>query len=198
MKFKKVRRLVLVFGFVLLIYFVVNAVRIYNYSSLYYESKSDIAIVLGAGTNLGKVSPVFKERINHAIFLYKKGVVKKLLFTGGVGKNQKQSDSQSAKDFAIANGVSEVDILIEENSKFTIGNLRESKLILDDFGFKSTLLVSDPLHMKRAMILAENYNINCKPSPTKTTMYRSVWTKTKSLIYETFYFSIREVMYLFC
>lgn len=40
--------------------------------------KTDAGIVLGAASWNGKPSPVFKERINHAISLYKNGNIKRL------------------------------------------------------------------------------------------------------------------------
>ena len=178
-------------------YFVLNSIRIYNYSFKYYETESDVAIVLGAGTNDGKLSPVFKERINHSIVLYKKDVVDKIIFTGGYGRGQKQSDSQSAKNYALRNGIPEKDILIEEESNYTIENLKQSKQIMNSLELTSALLVSDPMHMKRAMKLAKYYEIDCKPSPTKTTMYKSAKTKISQLLYETFYFSLREPISIF-
>jgi len=195
-KFKKRKYIVLVLGLILA-YFTINAIRIQSYSRIYFETKSDVAIVLGAGTYDGKLSPVFRERINHSIFLYNKGLVDKLLFTGGFGALQTQSDSQVAKHYALKCGIPENVILIEEKSEYTIENLSESKLILDSLGLKTILLVSDPLHMKRAMTLAESFDMICQPSPTKTTMYKSINSKVKSLLYETFYFSIREVISIF-
>ncbi len=182
---------------ILFSYFLLNAVRIYRYSLKYYENQSDVAIVLGAGTNQGKLSPVFKERINHSILLYKKGIVDKIIFTGGFGKNQKQSDSKTAKNYALENGIPENDIFIEEESNYTVENLINSKQIMDSLKLTSALLVSDPLHMKRAMKLAKYHGIHCNPSPTKTTMYTSSKTKTRQLLYETFYFSVRELISIF-
>ena len=42
--------------------------------------KTDAGIVLGAASWNGKPSPVFKERINHAISLYKNGNIKRLFY----------------------------------------------------------------------------------------------------------------------
>lgn len=42
------------------------------------DVKTDAGIVLGAASWNGKPSPVFKERINHAISLYKNGNIKRL------------------------------------------------------------------------------------------------------------------------
>lgn len=181
----------------LLGYLILNAFRIHCYSFNYSEAKSDVAIVLGAGTNNGKLSPVFRERINHSIFLFKKGRVDKIFFTGGFGKGQHQSDSQVAKNYALSYGIPEKDILIEDRSQYTFQNLREAKPIMDSIGLKTALIISDPLHMKRAMLLAKSYKFDCKPSPTRTSMYQSFYPKAKLLFYETLYFSLREPMSVF-
>jgi len=192
----KKKKYIILFGLIIG-YFLLNSIRIYNYSFVYSENKSDVAIVLGAGTNDGKLPPVFKERINHSILLYNNGIVNKIILTGGFGKGQKQSDSQTAKYYAIEKGIPEENIIIEEKSKYTTENLEQSKQIMDSLGMKSALIVSDPLHMKRAIKLAENYGIVCKSSPTKTTMYKSTYPKIKQLLYETFYFSLREPISIF-
>lgn len=171
-------------------FFIINAFRIHEYSKIYTQEKADVAIVLGAGTNNGNLSPVFRERINHAIYLYKKQLVNQIIFTGGYGTDQATSDSQIAKQYAIKMGVSPTDLIIEEKSRYTVENLIESKNIMDSLNYKTALLISDPLHMKRAMKMAEELGINCQPSPTQSSMYRSWGTKWRSLCYETFFYSI--------
>ena len=178
----------------LLFYFVLNAGRIYVYSYEYHNHRADVAIVLGAGTNNGKVSPIYKERINHGLMLYNRGIVDYILLTGGYGKGQHQSDSRTAKNYALALGIPDTAILIEEVSQTTFENLEASKKILDALEVKNILLVSDPLHMKRAMLIATTCEIECSPSPTQTSMYRSPSTKLKQLLYESFYFSVRELI----
>jgi uncharacterized SAM-binding protein YcdF (DUF218 family) len=191
------KRIYIILPLMILGYFILNSIRIYKYSFIYFEDKSDVAIVLGAGTNEGILSPIFKERINHSLLLYKKGLVDKIIFTGGFGKGQKESDSQIAKNHAIKNGVPDYNIIIEDKSQFTIENIKESKLIMDSLGVKTALIISDPLHMKRAIKLAGHSGIECKPSPTQTTMYQSIYPKTKLLFYETFFFSLREIISIF-
>lgn len=192
--YKYLKRILALFGLVVFGYFIYNAVQIYQFSHEYRQDKSDVAIVLGAGTSDGKVSPVFRERINHAVHLYREGLVKKVIFTGGFGKGQSKSDSRIAMEYAIDHGLPERDILIEESSSYTIENLIESKKILDSLKFESVLLVSDPIHMKRSIDLAHNMGINCKSSPTTTSMYQSTGTKLKSLIYETVFYTGGKVV----
>lgn len=171
----------LIFGF-----FIINAFRIHEYSKIYTEEKSDIAIVLGAGTNNGNLTPVFTERINHAIYLYKKQLVDQIIFTGGYGTDQANSDSQIAQQFAIQMGVSPTNLIIEKKSRYTLENLIESKIIMDSLSYSTALLVS----VKRSMKMAEELGIKCQPSPTQTSMYRTWKTKWRSLCYETFFYSI--------
>jgi uncharacterized SAM-binding protein YcdF (DUF218 family) len=172
-----------------------NAIKIYQYAFEYSEKKSDVAIVLGAGTNKGKLSPVFTERINHSIYLYQKELIKKIIFTGGKGANQTLSDSQIAKKYAIEQGVPSNDILIEEHSAYTYENLAEAKLIMDSLHFSTALIVSDPIHMKRAMELAVLAKIECESSPTKTSMYKSTLPKLKFLVYETFFYTLGKLTF---
>ena len=190
---KKYRQILLLILLVFLVFFITNAITIYNYSFEYSEEKSDAAIVLGAGTDNGQLSPIFKERINHSIYLFNENIVEIILLTGGYGVGQKQSDSEIAKQYLLSQDIPNEAIVIEEKSRYTIENLIESVQIMDSLGLKSALIVTDPLHMKRSIDLAKKLKINCKPSPTKTTMYRSFFPKTKSLIYEAFYYSIGQI-----
>ncbi|MDG1915742.1 MAG: YdcF family protein [Crocinitomix sp.] len=182
-------------GIAIAVFMLFNAISIYQYSLKYSEKKSDVAIVLGAGTSDGIRSPVFTERINHGIYLYKKARINKIIFTGGKGENQTLSDSQIAKEYAIEQGVPSNDIFIEEHSIYTYENLAEAKLIMDSLHFSSALIVSDPIHMQRSMELAISAKIDCESSPTQTSMYKSTFPKLKFLAYETFFYTLGKLTF---
>ena len=188
--FRKVLKYLSYFIIIFIAGMIINAFRIYAFSDQYFDSKSDVAIVLGAGTKNGIVSAVFRERINHGINLFKTEKVDYIIFTGGLGKNQKESDSKIAKKYAILNGIPEDKILIEEKSTITFTNLKYSKIIIDSLNLTSVLIVSDPLHMKRSIAMTKKLKINSKPSPTPTSMYKSKSTKFRSLIYESFFYNL--------
>jgi len=57
---------------------IINSFRIYSFSKKYYEISSDVGIVLGAGVKNGKLSPVFRERVNHSIKLFNIGFIKNM------------------------------------------------------------------------------------------------------------------------
>ena len=149
---------------------------------------ADAAIVLGAAVWDGQPSPVFEERIKHGIWLYQHQRVNTLIFTGGVGAGDTQSEAQVAKEYAIAHGVPASAILLEGRSKYTRENLRFIQPVIVEAGVQTVLIVSDPLHMKRAMRMATDFGLQAKPSPTPTTRYQSVKAKAKMLWSETKYY----------
>ena len=161
------------------------AVRIYAYGSRVVDVKADAAIVLGAAVWGGEVSPVFRERINHAIELYRNGKVRKIIVTGGQGNRRELTEAAAARAYAIENGVPGGDILIEDKSHTTYENVLNAKQLADANGLKRVLIVSDPMHMRRAVTMAEDIGLEAYPSPTPTTMYHSWRSQVNSLALET-------------
>jgi len=184
------KNLFFIIGLLIWSVLVYNSYKIYSYSFEYSEAKSDVIIVLGTSIKDGEPSTVFKERINHGIYLYNKGVAEKILFTGGLGKGQSQTESEVAKTYALKNGIPNAAIITEEKSTSTYENFKESKHIMDSLGLKTALIVSDPFHIKRAMTFAEYYKIDCQPSPTKTTAFQSFVPKAMSLLYESVFYTL--------
>lgn len=171
----------------LVFYIAWMSISIISYSNERKEVVSDAAIVLGAGIDNDKPSPVFRERINHAINLYKQGKVRYLIFTGGLGKGEILTESEVARIYAIKNGVLSKDIFIEKTSTITYENLTESRKILNNNKINSVLVVSDPLHMKRAMTMAKDLGLVANTAPTPTSMYKS-WNKKIDFLAREIYF----------
>ena len=183
--------------FLILLCAIITAVSITQYGKLDEKAHCDVAIVLGAATSNGEVSPVYRERINHGIWLYENGYVDYLILTGGIGKGNEKSDGYVAKQYAIEKGVPEQVILIEEKSKITEENLEYAKEIMDAFSMDTAIIVSDPLHMKRAMLMASDYGIDAYSSPTPTTMYKSAKTQIPFLAREVFFYIGYSVVRVF-
>lgn len=185
---KRLRSIGLLLLFVCLAYLILTGVGIVRYGNTDDKHPCDVAIVLGAGTWDGEVSPVYRERLNHGIWLYENGYADYLILTGGIGKGNTVSDARAARDYVLSQGVPAEDIFIEETSTITEENLQNAKSIMEQQGFSAAILVSDPLHMKRAMLMAEDYGILTCSSPTPTTMYRSLRTKLPFLLREEFFY----------
>ena len=162
---------------------------IYTFSQVSDPEIADAAIVLGAAVYRDRPSPVFRERINHGIELFLAGQVQYLIFTGGLGNRDNIAESEAARAYAIANGVPADRILIETNSVDTLSNLSEAKRIITEMGFDRVLVVSDPMHMKRALAMADDVGLNASASPTTTSRYRSVRSQAIFLIREIYFYS---------
>src|SRR5713101_2147160 len=163
---------------------VLVAVRIYIYGTKVADVTGDAAIVLGAAVWCNEVSPVFRERINHAIDLYRSGKARKIIFTGGRRYRRELTEAAAARAYAIKNGVPEGDILIEDRSHTTYQNVLNAKQLVDANGLKKVLIVSDPMHMKRAVAMAEDVGLEAYSSPTPTTMYQGWRSQMGSLAFE--------------
>lgn len=188
MKKIKKRYYVLTLLLIICIYVICNAISIWNYANVDETRTADVAIILGAAAFDDGISPVFRERINHGIWLYKNGYVKKIIISGGYGEGNQYSDAYIGYLYAIEQGVPGEDILLEEQSTITEENLKNAKVIMDNNGFTSALIVSDPLHMKRAMLLTKDAGIDGYSAPTTTTKYVSLKTKIPFLFREVFFY----------
>ena len=165
-----------------------TAVRIYRYGNNPVDINADAAVVLGAAVWSNSLSPVFRERINHAIELYRRGKVRKLIFTGGQGNTNEPTEAAAARTYAMANGIPAQDILEEQTSHTTYENIVNAKQLADANSLKTVLLVSDPMHMRRAMTMANDIGLQASSSPTPTSRYKTWRTQVSELTRETFYY----------
>ncbi|HST59799.1 MAG TPA: YdcF family protein, partial [Longimicrobium sp.] len=103
----------------------VLAWRIAAYGARHDPHRADAAIVLGAAVQGAEPSPVFAARIDHAVALYRRGRVARLVFTGGVGAGDTLAEAEVARRRAVRAGVPAERIAIETRSTITYENLVE-------------------------------------------------------------------------
>lgn len=150
---------------------------------------ADAIIVLGAAAYDAKPSPVFQERIRHGLDLYRAGYAPLLIFTGGYGgSGARFAESQVARRYAMKEGIPDDAILIETASRNTAQNLVEAKRLMDQRGIGRVIIVSDPLHMARALRLAQALQIDALASSTPSTRFRSFHTSWRFLVQEIYFF----------
>lgn len=151
--------------------------------------RADAIVVLGAAAYDARPSPVFEERIRHGIDLYKRGRASTLIFTGGFGgSGARFSESQVGRRYAQRQGVPARAILIETVSRNTRENLREAAKLMRQKRMRRAIVVSDPLHMARALRICAEIGIACLGSPTPTSRYRSFDTRWRFLASEVYFF----------
>jgi uncharacterized SAM-binding protein YcdF (DUF218 family) len=172
---------------VLGVWLTVLGVDIWRFGAVDHARRADCVIVLGAAID-GKVpSPVFAERIRHGVALIEAGKADTLIFTGGVGEGDAESESRVAAGFAEQLGMRGGRVLIEEKSRTTKQNLTEAARLMEQNHLGSAIIVSDPLHMKRAMAMAGDVGLSAVSSPTPTSRYRSLQANAGFLAREVYF-----------
>lgn len=147
---------------------------------------ADAAVVLGAAAWDKRPSPVFQERINHAITLYQSGRVDKLVFTGGTPKKGFMTEAEVGRRYAIKQGVPPNRILFESTSRNTYENLLNIRPLLRANDIDTIIIVSDPYHTARAAVIAKDLGMDAKTSGTPTSRYTQAQKKTKFLLQESY------------
>ena len=124
------------------------------------DRQYDYCLVLGCS-----VPEIMDERIKEAVRLKKDEKVGTLVLSGGVGflsKYRKYNEAMYMHNYAINNGVSDSDIIVEDASRDTFENARNSLQIIDDPKDRNSgiVIVTSDFHRKRAEGIIRNMTSN--------------------------------------
>ncbi|MCF7530527.1 YdcF family protein [Neisseria lisongii] len=155
----------------------------------------DAAVVLGAAAWDKRPSPVFRERINHAIALYQSRRVDKIIFTGGTPKKGYMTEAEVGRRYALKQGIPARDILFENTSRNTYENLSNIRPLLHHHDIRTIVIVSDPYHLARAAAIADELNLNARVSGTPTSRYDEGKKKDRFLLQESYALSAYYAAY---
>lgn len=188
LRLKKSFKIIIITVLVVAIFLTLTAIHVVHQGNRDERQQADAVIVLGAAAWHNNPSPVFLERIRHGIYLYENGYVDFIIFTGGYGTGAEYSEAYVARNYALAAGIPAESILIEEYSRTTEGNFVYATHLIIDHDINEVIIVSDPLHMARAMLMAHDAGLIAYASPTPTTRYRTLGTRLPFLSREVFYY----------
>ena len=147
--------------------------RVAQFGNERSDEPADAAVVLGAAAWGDQPSPVYRERLNEALILYQTGRVRWIIFTGGTPKPGYLTEAEVGRKFALAHGIPAKAILLDTESRSTWQNLTNAKKLVVAAKLDTVLLVSDPLHMRRAMRMATDIGLHAKPAPTTSSRFQS-------------------------
>ncbi|HEY8576054.1 MAG TPA: YdcF family protein [Devosia sp.] len=153
------------------------AFDIWRYAGASSPDKADAALVLGAAVIGSTPTPVLVERLRHARDLYRSRQVGHIVVTGGLSPEDDLTEAEASRNWLLAEGVPAEAILLEDKSRTTIENVAFARAVLAENRLASVLVVSDPLHMRRAVLIADRLGIAAQPSPTPTSRYQT-WQTT--------------------
>jgi uncharacterized SAM-binding protein YcdF (DUF218 family) len=129
---------------------------------------SGAIVVLGAAQFDGTPSPVYAARLDHAVSLYLLGMAPFLVVTGGKALGDRTTEAAVGRSYALAHGVPDSAILIEDRGRTTLESLDAVAGILRARHIGDAIFVSDPTHMLRVLRIAQDLEIRAWGSPTPT------------------------------
>jgi hypothetical protein len=103
----------------------------------------DVAIVPGLPLFHGQWDTLLKTRILWSVFLYKKGYVKNIIFSGNAVYT-KWIEGKAMADIAMKLGVKEEHIFIDTIAEHSTENLFYGNEMAKKYGFKTVALATDP------------------------------------------------------
>lgn len=137
--------------------------------------KYDVGIVLGgfSNINLRNNSIEFEgsgDRLFQAIKLYKKGIIKEILIASGNSNllDNKVKEADLAANYLKEIGIPDSAILVEDNSRNTVENARNSaKIISKRYNNPKILVITSAWHIPRARLVFDrtfNKKLNYYPA----------------------------------
>lgn len=110
---------------------------------------ADVALVLGnRAYRDGRPNPCLTGRVDAAIALARAGLARRLLFSGGVDREDGRIEAEVMRQHALAAGY-EGEMLLEPVSQSTRENLSMSRPLLEAAGARRVIIVTEPYHLWR-------------------------------------------------
>ena len=143
-----------------------TSLRIWQVGEQDEARQADAIVVLGAAQYDGSPSPVFEARLDHAVSLYEAGLARVLVMTGGGAEGDRTTEAAVGRAYALARGVPDSAILVEDRSRTTVQSLEAVGAMLRQRGLRNVVFVSDRTHMLRVLRIARDEDLTTYGSPT--------------------------------
>jgi uncharacterized SAM-binding protein YcdF (DUF218 family) len=122
------------------------------------------AVVLGANGYGGDGAALRQARLEHALDLYQRGVVSRIILTGEPPGAEEGGDIAAGRAFLANRGVPE-SVLLEGQGITTRENLQAAAERAREGGIGTVLVISDPPHMLRSLKIARDAGLSAYASP---------------------------------
>jgi len=159
-------RLVLAAVLALVGYLVLTFVQVLSASRDDDRVRSDAIVVLGAAQYDGTPSPVLRQRLDHALDLYRDGVAGRIVLTGGKQAGDRFTEAYAGYRYLTGRGVPGDDLLVVTDGSSTWDSLRAAERVLRREGLDRVTLVSDSYHSRRLLGVAGEVGLDAGVSPS--------------------------------
>ena len=159
-------RLAALAGLVLVVYLGVTFVQVLSASRSDDRARSDAIVVLGAAQYDGRPSPVLRQRLDHALALYRAGVAPRIVLTGAKQPGDRFTEAFAGYRYLAEHGVPKSDLTIVDDGNSTWDSMTAADRVLSKTGADRITLVSDSYHSRRLQGIASELGMSAGVSPT--------------------------------
>ena len=148
-------------------YVCLNIVQVWSVGRSSGAREVDAIVVMGVAQYDGIPSPQLQARLDHVLTLWKEGVAKLVVTTGGNQPGDRFTEARASADYLVAGGIPESAISMEDIGATTLQSLQGVAEILHSRGLSSIEIVTDPYHALRSRLIAQDLGLTAYVSPTE-------------------------------
>jgi len=171
--------LLIVIGYASAIY-----LRIVRQSGKDESRNADAIVVFGAAEYVGRPSPVFKARLDHAAELYRKGLAPIVITTGGAGADPKFSEGEVGKQYLESLGIPDDHVIAETQSTDTAESARRVSAIMHTNHMNTCVAVSDGYHIFRIKQMLAREGVTAFGAPRPNSKPQSFGKRNEAVLHE--------------
>lgn len=146
---KKLKRAIFTFIGICLTWFLLHTAYVMFDGLRDHLQPVDLAVVLGNKVEVtGVPSPMLTARLERTVELYQQGYFKKVLVSGGLGK-EGYDEALVMKDYLIQRGVPEAVILVDSEGDNTYKTAANTAALMEGTDFNSIMVISQYFHITR-------------------------------------------------
>jgi uncharacterized SAM-binding protein YcdF (DUF218 family) len=145
---------------------------------------ADAIIVFGAAEYSGRPSPVLRARLDHAFYLFQRGVSLVVITTGGAGDDPKFTEGGVGRDYLMHRGISEASLIAETLGSDTAQSAQRVAVIMRANRMRSCIAVSDEYHVFRIRKLLEHEGLKVYVAPRPDSRPRTAWSRCQAVVRE--------------
>jgi uncharacterized SAM-binding protein YcdF (DUF218 family) len=169
----------------LLIFLCVTALQIVYEASQEELRHADAIVVFGAAEYVGRPSPVYRARLDHAFDLFQRGIAPVVITTGGAGSDPDYSEGGVGRDYLMRRGIPESSLIAETQGADTAQSAERVAVIMRANGMRTCVAVSDEYHVFRIKKLLEKQGVQVYVAPRSGSRPRGWWQRTLAVLRES-------------
>ena len=147
--------------------------------------QADAIAVFGAAEYLGRPSPTFHFRLDHAVDLYRKKIAPIIItLGGGSDKDSGNTEGTVGRDYLLANGIPFGNIVVDSLSLDTEQQVRRLAAIAREYNLHHIVVVSDGTHLFRIRELCRDAGLDVYTSPRATVGHLSATDRFQRYLHE--------------